>query len=120
MRAWRQALTRSSTTKPPAHGKSLSRLAYRWVKGLGGWTSRSIGRVGDEDAIPDVDPGDKPFDDLVTVATLAASEGTADRVVPRSDQAEVDAAAGMWAKLWETDAPYPELDFSGADKDQFK
>ena len=34
---------------------------------------------------------------------------------PASDQAEVDDAAKKWAELWEADAEYPALDFTGVD-----
>ena len=36
---------------------------------------------------------------------------------PASDQAEVDAVAADWAKLWDVLRSYAEIDFAGADEE---
>ena len=48
-RAWRGALTNSCKRLP--HGMPLSRLAYRWVKGVGGWTKGSVGQLASLDRL---------------------------------------------------------------------
>ena len=115
---WKQALTQSSgfKRKDSGHGGRLSRLAYRWVKGVAGWSRSTVGPAGDEAAIPSAEPGDHPNQIHVTNTSDSGSSG-ATILAPRSDQAEVDAIAKTWAKLWQTDKQYTLPDFSGADEE---
>ena len=110
-RAWRDALAGVAPTGRQSHGRSLSRLAYRWVRGIGGWSRSTVGTEAEEDLVPEGEPGGGPYDDHVEVARAAAPAEAPSPSVPRSDQAEVNATAVVWAELWQTDAPYPDIDF---------
>jgi len=116
---WKQALTQSSAMKVKSrgHGGRLSRLAYRWVKGVAGWSRSTVGPAGDEHCIPEADPGDRP-DQIQVTKGVNSGYGTGSAVAPRSDQGEVDAIAKTWAQLWQTDMEYALLDFHGIE-DEF-
>ena len=84
---------------PPANatfGKSLTRLAYRWVKGAKGWTEASIGSEEDNERIPN-DDGDLPFDDDVE---CAGSRLDANLIkAPLIEKADAEKEADGWSEL---------------------
>jgi hypothetical protein len=100
--------------KTSGHGGRLSRLAYRWVKGVAGWSRSTVGPVGDESCIPEADPGDQP-DQIHVTKGVNSGNSTESVLAPRSDQGEVDAVAKAWATLWQTDKTYTPLDFNGVE-----
>ena len=114
---WVKALTRTTAHTPSdsGHGKQLSKLAFRWIKGLAGWTRSSVGSTLDEAAIPDTEPGAPPAKDDTAASPSCAGEPP--MPVPRSDQSEVDAIAKAWALLWQTNKEYVPPCFEGVEKE---
>ena len=110
---WRNTMTRGGNGKRPVHGKMLSRLAYRWVKGLAGWDHAKLIKENDQDSIPELQPGDKPYDEHASCTTRQPNGDAAS--APASDQASVDQTAEMWADLWDSKGEYEEIDISDAD-----
>ena len=111
---WKQALTQTSTTttKKSGHGDRLSRLAYRWVKGIAGWSRSTIGQESEDDKVPSAEPGDRP--EQISVGEQAQQTNhSASLSAPRSDQGEIDSIAQAWADLWQTSKVYEPLDFHG-------
>ena len=116
-RQWRSAMTREQPgAKESGHGKRLSRLAFRWVKGGASWNSGGVDEQGYDACIPDCDPGEKL---VLDAASPVAPQPPDDPAIvgPASDQANVESIASKWAELWEADAPYhvPELAEAGAE-----
>ena len=115
-KAWRQALSKQ---KPGAsdsgHGDRLSRLAFRWVKGVSGWTSGTTDVDGYDTAVPDYSPGCKRADGEITITPPSDPDGA--HSGPASDQAQVEATARTWAKLWKAEAAYLQPDLSEADNE---
>ena len=117
---WRVAVGGASS---PSGTKTPTRLAFRWLKGLAGWTSSPIGTIRQNDSVPDepADSGDDDDDEgelvddfspgaihtMPRVRTFVGSETE----VPLNDQATVDMEADTWAKLWDEKAVYSDLDF---------
>ena len=121
---WRAALSRPTPCcrRQSGHGERLSRLAYRWVKGVAGWSRSSIGPAVLELVNPDATPGDAPVDIPQNTAGPSASTDPSSTLpdpclAPCSDQAEVDATAAAWADLWNSKAPYLQPEFPGIDDD---
>ena len=109
---WRQWLS-----VPAAGGRAgpaaPSRGAYQWIRGLAGWTRSPVGDASLNEAVP---CGDAAFDDD---GGGAAGEGSHEDdhqdvlwsraqsdEVPLCDQADVEAEADQWAKLWQESGTY--------------
>ena len=80
--------------------KTPTKCAYRWVKGVAGWSPNPVGTIADNDAVPQY-----AEDDVIDVdngeALIQAAQATASTdAVPLSDQAAVDTNAEGWATLW--------------------
>jgi len=94
-----------------------SKHAFQWVRGMAGWVKSPIGWQNQNDAVPDDDGGCSRGPDLVDAsAGFDATEldhATTwrplqdDRSAPLCDQADVEAEADTWARLWLEDHGYP-------------
>ena len=121
MSEWRTAI--GATTSSPV-GKTPTRLAYRWLKGLAGWAASPKGPETANDAVPS-EPDE--FDDLQlhqdggpTPTFMGSSRvqtfSGSNRTTPLCDQAVVDSEANKWAELWREEASYEQLDWSGIEE----
>lgn len=110
-RNWRKALTADTRARPPVHGNKLSRIAFRWIKGINGWSRSTVGNASEGDHVPNLPPGSKPIEATPTSRTTPGCNSPA----PRSDQAEVDHTAQQWADLWNAVETYISPNFDGAD-----
>ena len=91
-KAWRAALGASVDVSGAARNGTPTRLAYRWLKGEGGWAKGTLGDAAENDAAP-------PEDDIETDGEEADASQAAHRTIrpgtksgiiaPRSAQAEV-------------------------------
>ena len=116
-KGWRDALTRQQpSTCHTGHGNRLSRLAFRWVKGVAGWTSSTLDADRYDDAVPECAPGSKLDLDGNTPVTAPAAKPS-ESCGPASDQAQVEATAQGWAKLWNSDSVYLQPDLAEADNE---
>ena len=100
--------------KDSGHGKRLSRLAYRWVKGGATWSPGETDEGGFDNDVPDCEPGEK----LVLDATAPVVPRPHDESCPAgpaSDQATVENVASKWAELWEASSAYCQPDLAEAD-----
>ena len=114
-KSWREALTRQQPgASYSGHGNRLSRLAFRWVKGVTGWTSGVSDSDGYDGAIPECPPGSK-IDIDGDLPVPKPAPGQTDQNGPASDQAQVEATASKWADLWMAGAEYCQPDMSEAD-----
>ena len=118
-RRWVKALTCTAeqAKRHSGHGQRLSRLAFRWVKGVAGWSRSTVGCTHEEDALPAAEPGSAPLPDDGTAKGEAEPDGHP-VPVPRSDQAEIEATAAAWAKLWESNKDYTPPCFDGVELDE--
>jgi len=90
-----------------------SRAAFQWVRGSAGWTRSPVGLVSQNDdvAADDDDPDDCP-EHLVDLQGVSGRCWQAPGASPAPlrtvlcDQADVEAEAGGWAKLWREDDQY--------------
>jgi hypothetical protein len=75
--------------------------AFRWIKGLAGWTKSPIGTQGQNDAVPDEHDYLGDTSDCVDRPRCWTGRGcdTAS-AAPLCDQADVEQEADTWAKLW--------------------
>ena len=87
-----------------------SRNAFRWTKGLAGWTNSPIGTQGQKDAMPDEygDLGDTG-EGLDRPRRWIGSACEACSAVPLCDQADVEQEADTWAELWDELGTYEGL-----------
>ena len=111
-------------TAAPNGTKTPTRLAFRWLKGLTGWSSSPLGEESANDSVPS-EP--EPFDDLQLPhdnnrppefkgsSRVQILNGSA-RTTPLCDQAAVDGEGDQWAKLWKEKEPYEELDWTGLEQ----
>jgi hypothetical protein len=91
-----------------------SRAAYRWIAAPAGWTSSPVGKLEDEDTIPEADDdGVVAFDDVPGVG-----QDTAAATVPLSDQASVNLESEKWIGEWAGRAAYTNPSFVGAAAEQ--
>ena len=117
MKEWRNAI---GATGDDGAARTPTRLAYRWLKGLTGWSKSPLGPQSCNDSVPDQpqehdeDP-DLPQDNVTAAdARYKGSDsvqqfcGSA-RLTPLCDQAVVETEANQWAKLWQEGQKYPEL-----------
>ena len=118
MRSWRDAIGATSKNGTP------TRLAYRWLKGLTGWTRSPLGdekRNEDVPAEPDADEDADAGEGIRQGCTFRGSSevqrfnGSA-RLTPLCDQAVVEQEADAWGKLWCEGQAYPHLDWSGIEE----
>ena len=119
-RQWRSAMTRETPgAKESGHGKRLSRLAFRWVKGGVSGNAGGTDVQGYDNDVPDCDPGEKlVLDAAAPVMPQPDSDPT--RIGPASDQATVESIASKWAELWEADATYRSPALAEADGEVLK
>jgi len=105
--------------KSNGHGGRLSRLAYRWVKGVAGWSRSTVGPVGTNIA----------FQRLILAigqTKFKSPKGyTADTALgrwwhPARTRGEVDAIASTWAQLWQTYREYAPIDFHGIEDERLE
>jgi hypothetical protein len=84
-----------------------TRLAYRWVKGIAGWTSSPMGSDRLHDSIPDeADDGELELEHPgLACAQMVDGE---DLAMPLADQAAVDQEAESWAMLWQETKDYAQ------------
>ena len=109
---WRQWLTSPADTAQQGPARP-SRGAYRWVRGLAGWSRSPVGLSSQNDAVPGegavfeeddrITDGAHPDHDRPCI--WAAEGAAADE--PLCDQADIEAEADRWARLWHEGAAYP-------------
>ena len=120
MAGWRNAI---GATTSEACGRAPTRLAYRWVKGLTGWTQSPTGPEQQNDDIPtepdqhdDLElPGDSSQHTFMGTTRVQILNGS-ERITPLCDQAVVESEANAWAELWREKDNYCELDWSGIEE----
>ena len=105
---WKEALARGPNS---ALGRTPTRKAYRWVKGLTGWQPSSIGKEHENDEVPDIDEDREPQGaQRHGGANLAkpwmAWDGDKCKCGPLNDQAQVNKEGREWASIWDTQADY--------------
>ena len=116
MTRWRNAIGATSSTP---HTKTPTRLAYRWLKGLTGWSKSPLGDEASNKVIPE-EPDE--VDELGPGAGPEASrtyKGNADiqvrcgsaRLTPLCDQAVVENECNGWVKLWLEGVETEKLDW---------
>ncbi len=109
LKDWRQWVT-SAPSSPSADGvgrpKAPNKNAYRWVRGMGGWTQSPVGPI-DFDDLAGQQPDDSPDDFLQACHQDAPTllqiwqPGLSGDDIPLCDQGDVEAEANQWAGLWE-------------------
>jgi hypothetical protein len=104
-KSWREWLTANSTTREGLAPPSWS--AYRWVKGLAGWTSSPLGAAKKNEGTPIDDEGVIIEDTEVPDHEASNFNLEGHEVVePLCDQAAVEETANMWADLWAENEKY--------------
>ena len=116
MQSWRTAI---GATADSQKTKAPSRLAYRWLKGLTGWSKSPLGPERLNENVPD-EP--EEHDDLEaphcgqgkpefsgTSSTQIFSGSV--RTTPLCDQAAIEVEADQWAELWREKEQYQRLDW---------
>ena len=99
---WREWL------KGPAIGANTARAptkeAFRWVKGIAGWSKSPIGTIQQNEACPSeaviTDEHDETTIDPEDVVHAEARWMHATSKVPLSAQADIEDEANQWASLW--------------------
>jgi hypothetical protein len=115
--SWREARTRPQPgSSYSGHGNRISRLAFRWVKGVTGWTSGAVDADGYGDAVPECPPGGR-LDTDGNLPVTSSSGGLPMPNGPASDQAQVEATARTWADLWKADSSYAQPDLAEANEE---
>ena len=84
------------------HGRRLSILAFRWVKGASGWSRGIIDKDGYDIVIPDCDPGAKLEANGEAPATAHPQHDDTNGG-PASDEAFFEATAN---DRWQSEAAY--------------
>ena len=116
---WRQWLTRPGDNTQDASTDSIScprrpsKNAYRWIRGLTGWSRSPVGLAKCNEEVP---AGDVPFDDeTFSRDTLEQSTKNRDFGAPNKyystdyplcDQADIEREADQWASLWKVNTRY--------------
>ena len=119
-KSWREALTRQQPgSSCSGHGSRLSRLAFRWVTGVAGWTSGTLDVEGYDDAVPECPPGGKLEADGDAPIPKPTGKQAAQNG-PASDQAQFEATARVWAKLWKAESAYQQPDLAEADEETLR
>ena len=89
--------------------RAPGRLAFRYVRGLQGWTRSPVLEDPPEDALLDpADPDEIEADHRVALAPPADTRAL---LAPLGEQAAVDHEAAAWATQWATGSTYIEPDF---------
>jgi len=107
---WKNDLVVTSAEAP---GPSRpSRLAYRWLRGNGGWQKSPVGPAWLNDAVAE-DQKEAAEDECPAHQVEPAGRPSRvwrpsddDRQEVLCDQADVEREAGEWASLWDEDAAY--------------
>ena len=102
--------------------------AYRWVKGISGWTNSPLAPdTSDEIGVPD-EPGedetgidDAP--DVDSILRILRSQAGSGNVVPAADQLATELEAENWATWWKVgeayDDPFENAEYKGQASDDF-
>ena len=118
LKEWRAMIGATTEGGKP---KAPTRFAYRWLKGLGGWTRSPVSDNKFNDAVPhledDNDNNDEGEDDDRPRCTFKQANkiqlyNGSTCQVPLCDQAAVDREAESWAKLWEEKEKYGHIDWT--------
>ena len=109
MQSYRDALAAPGAASEGCRPRAPGRLAFRYVRGLQGWTRSPVLTAPSEDDL--LDPADP--DELEADYRVALSHPTDSRTLlaPLGEQAAVDQEAAGWARQWATDADYVEPTF---------
>ena len=118
MASWRLAIGATTKTGTP------TRLAYRWLKGLTGWSKSPIGDDKCNSNVPAEPEGDGDAENDHEIKQDSVFRGSSDvqrlsgsaRLTRLCDQAVVEQEALSWGKLWREGLAYPHLDWSGIEE----
>ena len=109
--AWRTMLGNGSSMEG---GTGVpTRTAYRWVKGICGWTSSAVGPDVQSEAAFKEEPDDpdayeddwSTSDNFLRILKASKNSGT---IAPAADQVTVEREAEEWAKWWQVQATYDD------------
>ena len=90
--------------------RAPSRIAFRYVRGVGGWSRTPIERTTCEDDVPDADDLDADLG-AVRIAGCGAGVDGVLATAPLSEQAALEHEAASWAANWAVNATYTSPDF---------